>query len=216
MKNNLVIVFDFDGTIANTIVSFEKIYNKLAKKYHLKNLSKEDFARLQDNHPLEVLREIGINGINILKLPFLIRDARKEISKEIQIFKAFPGIDETILELKKLGFKLGIVTSNSVNNVEKFLKNNDLENFDFVYSVGLFNKDKQIRKLIKKFKITVEDMIYIGDEIRDIEAARTNGIKVISVIWGLNSRKVLEKNLPDYLAETPQDIVKILKNQPPF
>jgi len=213
--SNLIIVFDFDGTLANTIVSFEKIFSKIAVQYKLPPLTKEEILSLRESRPQEILSRLGLTGFRLLKLPFIVRAGRREIAKEIDQFKTFNGIREVLQELKK-NHKLGIITSNSVKNVERFLRNNDVEYFDFIYSVGLFNKSKQLKKLMEKYKLTPEDIIYVGDEIRDIEAARKNGMKVISVSWGLNSKNALEKYMPDYLADTPHQMLKFIINQPPF
>lgn len=213
--NKLVIVFDFDGTLANTIGAFEKIFNKLAMQFKLPVLTKEEILLLRESRPQEILKRLGLTGLRLFKLPLIVWAGRREIAKEIDQFKTFNGINAVLKELKK-NHKVGIVTSNSVKNVERFLKNNDLNYFDFIYSVGLFNKSNQLKKLIDKFKLTPEDIIYVGDEIRDIEAARKNGMKVISVSWGLNSKKALEKSMPDYLADTPDQLLKFIRNQPPF
>ena len=61
---------------------------------------------------------------------------------------------------------------------------NDIEGIISTFSI--FNKSKAINKLAKQLECSLNDMIYIGDETRDIEAARYAGIKVAAVTWGFN------------------------------
>jgi phosphoglycolate phosphatase len=54
------------------------------------------------------------------------------------------------------------------------------------------------------------DFIYVGDEYRDIEAAKAANVKIISVTWGFNSREVLENANSGYIAEDTEEILKLL------
>lgn len=215
-KSKLIVIFDFDGTIANTIGALANIYNILAKRFHLNVLTENELSVLKNSSPKEIINRVGISGFKIFKIPFLIKAGRAEIKKEIKMFKPIPGMHQALAQLKSLGYKLGIVTSNSKENVNEFLKINDLEYFDFVYSAGIFSKDKQIKKFIESNRLTPGDVIYVGDEIRDIEAAFKNGIKVIAVSWGFNSKKSLEKLLPDYVVDKPSQLIEVIRKQPPF
>jgi phosphoglycolate phosphatase len=145
------------------------------------------------------------------KIPFLLRRVKKELNQHIANLKPFIGIKEALMNLKQQGFNLGIVTSNMEDNVLDFLKNNELESyFDFVYSANtLFGKNKTINKLIKKHELLIDEIVYVGDETRDIEAAKKSKIKVIAVAWGFNSADILAQHQPDFLIEKPQQLSEI-------
>jgi len=59
-------------------------------------------------------------------------------------------------------------------------------------------------------KLYTEDVIYIGDEVRDIEAARAAGIKIASVTWGYNLESILTENKPDYIVTQPRDLLNLM------
>ena len=65
-------------------------------------------------------------------------------------------------------------------------------------------------KAMKKFRLNKENIIYIADEIRDIDACRKAGIKIISVCWGFNSKAALSVKNAEYLAEIPADILRYI------
>jgi phosphoglycolate phosphatase len=115
--------------------------------------------------------------------------------------------------LNNNGYRLGIITSNSQENVTDFLRVNDLDNlFDFVYSgVTIFGKTTIINNVLKQKQIKPQEVIYVGDETRDIEASKKANIKVIAVTWGFNSQEVLAKQNPDFLIQEPYELLEVIK-----
>jgi len=115
--------------------------------------------------------------------------------------------------LKKRGFQLGIITSNSRENVLGALEKNGLQDtFTFIYSGSTFGKHKVINKWLKIENINPEEVAYVGDEIRDIDAAKKTGIKVIAVGWGFNSPQALAAQNPNFLIERPQELIEIINS----
>jgi phosphoglycolate phosphatase len=205
-----VIIFDFDGTLADTIDILLSITNRLSVEFGFKSATKEELAQLSNLTAWQILR---YSGISIFKLPLLIRKLKAELRSEIPNIELFPGIKEVLLELKKNGFQLGIITSNSRDNVLASIQNIGLQNtFDFIYSGTTFGKHKVINRWLKKQNINPAKVIYVGDEIRDIEAARKTSIKVIAVSWGFNSQSALAAHNPDFLIESPQELIEVLNN----
>ena len=118
---------------------------------------------------------------------------------------------EVLETLKKENFMLGILTSNSKDNVQEFLKKNDMDVFDWVYAErSLFGKARKLDKIIKKQKLKKEETIYVADEIRDIEAAKKSQIKIMAVTWGFNAKAGLAKYRPDFLLDHPKELLTTL------
>jgi len=91
------------------------------------------------------------------------------------------------------------------------LNKNNLNVFDFIYSEGdIFNKADKMKTLLEERKLNPESVFYVGDETRDIEAARAAGIKMIAVSWGFNKEEILKKENPDYLIRKPEELVSLL------
>jgi len=205
-----VIIFDFDGTLADTIDILLSITNRLSAEFGFKSATKEELAQLRNLTSWQILK---YSGISIFKFPLLIRKLKAELRSEIPTIQLFPGIKEVLLELTKLGFQLGIITSNSRENVLALLEINGLQGtFTFIYSGSTFGKHKVINKWLKKEHINPEEVIYVGDETRDIDAARKTGIKIIAVTWGFNSKSALAAQNPDFLIERPQELIEIMSN----
>ncbi len=205
-----VIIFDFDGTIADTVDALVGIANGLAQKFGYIPITQEELALLRNLSSREIIK---YSGISILKIPFLVKKVKSELKSKIKELKPISGIKETLVVLNNNGYRLGIITSNSQENVTDFLRVNDLDNlFDFVYSgVTIFGKTTIINNVLKQKQIKPQEVIYVGDETRDIEASKKANIKVIAVTWGFNSQEVLAKQNPDFLIQEPYELLEVIK-----
>lgn len=200
-----VVIFDFDGTLADTFDIIVGITNRLSVEFGYRPARKEEIPEIQKLNPLQVINQ---SGISIFKLPFLLRRIRLEVQKEIERVSLFWGIKEVLWELKEQGYKLGIITSNGRENVEVVLQKNDLLIFDFIVAgTTLFGKHKVIKKYLKANNMQPEEVIYVGDEARDINAAKKAKTKVIGVTWGFNSKEALSEYQPDALIDEPQELI---------
>lgn len=210
MNQPQTIIFDFDGTIADVFDMVLEIYNKIALKYNCKIIKSEDKEVLRGKRPQEFLKDYGIT---FFKLPRLLLRGKKELRAKISEIKPFDGMADALKEIKNAGFNLGIMTSNSKENVEIFLENNNLSwIFNFIYSgKNIFGKDKTIKKLLKEQNIPKNSAVYVGDETRDIEAMKKIGLRIISVSWGFNSKEILATLNPDAIADKPEDLLKCLR-----
>ena len=205
-----VIIFDFDGTLADTIDILLSITNRLSAEFGFKSATKEELAQLSNLNSWQILQ---YSGISIFKFPLLIRRLKAELHSEVPHIQLFPGIKEVLLELKRRGFQLGIITSNSRENVLGALEKNGLQDtFTFIYSGSTFGKHKVINKWLRIENIHTEKVVYVGDEIRDIDAAKKTGIKVIAVGWGFNSPQALAAQNPNFLIERPQELIEIMNS----
>lgn len=205
-----IILFDFDGTIADTLDSIVKITNRLAGEFGYKKTTQEDVEYMRNMNSMQIIKT---SGVPIVKVPFLLQMVKLELNHEIQNLKPISGIIETLQVLSNKEYKLGIVTSNSLENVKGFLERNDMSKlFSFIHAGStLFGKNKAIKSFLRKEGLTPERVIYVGDETRDIEAARKAKIKVIAVSWGFNSKAILSKHKPDLAINHPQDLIEAIE-----
>jgi phosphoglycolate phosphatase len=205
------VIFDFDGTIADSHSKIIEIINRLSGEFGYPPVDDEELIRLKNSSSKEILKNAKIS---LFKIPFLVRRVQKELRKEIDDLNLIEGIREALLELKAQGYQLGIITSNVKNNVLAFLQTNELDRlFDFIYSgTNLFGKHRTIKRVLKRHNLKVDRVIYIGDETRDIVSSKRSKIKVIAVAWGFNSVEVLEQYQPDSLIHHPQELLKAIQN----
>ncbi len=208
LKGIKLIIFDFDGTIADSLIKGIEITNKIARQLNIRTIKEEEIEHLRNLTPYELIKYMGIP---LFKIPVLVARYHKETNEIIDTLKPYPGMPEVINTLAEK-YTLGILSSNSEENINKFLQNNNLDKkFSFVSSQpSLFGKSASLKRIMRLHNLKPEEIIYIGDEVRDIQSAQKARIKIISVTWGGNSRRLLEQFQPDYLADEPEDILSIL------
>lgn len=209
-QKTATLIFDFDGTIADTFSFYLSILNKLSQKFGFRQIEPDqvEIYRSMDSH-----RIMELLAIPRIKLPFIVWEARRLLKEGLEHVAPFAGIKETVEEIRKKEILLGIITSNSVRNVHSFLKNYKFPEFDFIYSsLQIWNKSKTLKRVIHHHKLQPQMVFYVGDETRDIEAVREAGVKSIAVTWGYNSSNLLRSFSPDFLISDPREIIGILED----
>lgn len=201
------VIFDFDGTLVDSFLPGLKLVNSIASEFGFKTVAANEVARCRNMSPADLMRFLQVP---IHKLPLIIKRLRKDIAKDLPNINIVKGVSDCLRELQNAGASLGIVTSNAKENVRICLEQNEVFSFfDFLYSsTNIFGKHRTLGRVLKKRNLKTEDAVYVGDESRDIQAARKCNIRVIAVDWGLQSRAQLISLKPDFLASAPMDIVR--------
>lgn len=215
MKNIKYIIFDFDGTIADTLPFSFKKFLEMARSLNIDDhTDKEIIKEIRTKSYQELLT--GSFKRSWLKLPnivSLIKSMQVELEKEMDNIKFFPEVKKFLFDLKKEGYKLAIISSNRIENIKKFIEFNKIDIFDFIHGkTDLFSKADYLGKFLEDFKLAKTEVIYVGDEIRDVEACKKVDIKMIGVSWGLHTVEALKKAKVDYIAKKSDEILKILNN----
>lgn len=200
------IIFDFDGTIADSFDVVSEIFYELTGHGRI-----TDPARIAELRKLP-LKKVGKEiGISVRQVPFLLVKGRALMQQRMNEVKVFPGMQTTLKELHRSGWQLMVISTNSRQNVEAYLREHGMsEYFERVYGgVGLFGKTLALRKVLRQNKLKSHDCFYVGDEARDMQAAHRARIRAVAVTWGYNDVSILKTESPSALAEKPTDLVKI-------
>ncbi len=204
-----LVIFDFDGTICDSYDVVIKIFNSIANDYGVKQI---DLLKKQELKSQSIKDAMNDHGVTLSMLPSLTRRVRKELSSCIHELKPFEGIRKIIQDLKSSGNNIGILTTNSGSNVKAFLKANGMdESFQFiVHGSSVYGKSNILQYIMKKTNLT--EYYYIGDEVRDIEAVHNkDNLYSVAVTWGYNNKLVLQSYNLNFIVDTPQDLIDILK-----
>jgi phosphoglycolate phosphatase-like HAD superfamily hydrolase len=197
------VIFDFDGTLADTFVASIRIFEKLTSKADPYN--EEEILRLRGLTAFNVVRELRIRP---WRVPWLLVRGRAMMRREIETIIVFEGIEDVLNRLQDAGVPMYIISSNSPGNIRKLLQRRGLDHyFKHIYgNVGIFGKSKMLRRVIKRNRLDLRSTYYVGDEGRDIEAAKRVGVTSVAVAWGFNSAELLAKHHPAVLAHTPAEL----------
>jgi phosphoglycolate phosphatase len=203
-----VILFDFDGTLADSKEAFLSAYNDLAQRHDFKKITLEAFDTLKS---CSMRERCSMLDIPFHKIPFLIGELSKLYQNSLKKISLMEGTREMLSELSAAGYALAILSSNEEKNIRVFLKVHGLDCFSTVMcSKKLFAKDRLMRKYLKQNRLMPSQVIYIGDEERDILASRKSGIRVIWAAWGFDGIENVRKAGPDFIANHPKDVAPLV------
>ncbi|MFY2567059.1 HAD family hydrolase [Achromobacter xylosoxidans] len=192
-----IAAFDFDGTLADTMPWFNSILNTVADKYGFRKIDAAERDQLRHRDAGEILKFLGIP---LWKLPAImahVRTLMQEIDPSVHLFD---GIPDALARLKAAGMRLAVVSSNSLENVQRVLGPDTTALFDdYECGTDLFGKAAKIDRLLQRHGTPPERFVLVGDEMRDIDAARKAGVRVGSVAWGYNHVDALRERGPDEL-----------------
>jgi len=193
MKYKLVI-FDFDGTLADTFPFVLKIMDQVSEKFHLKKVDRNEIDMLRGFDARRVMSHLDVP---LWKVPAISKHVMTLLSEEVRFLSLFEGIDQLLKDLSGRGIKISIVTSNSYENVCKILgpENAALVQY-YECGVHLFGKQAKLKKVLKASGVGPDEAICIGDEIRDIQAAQKVKIPFGAVGWGFTNIEALKAHAP--------------------
>ncbi|HTG32482.1 MAG TPA: HAD hydrolase-like protein [Thermoanaerobaculia bacterium] len=201
-------IFDFDGTLADSFPWFLGMVNGLADAH--------GFRRIEE-HEIEMLRGQGARqiaghfGVPAWKLPRIAHDMRRQMTRDIAGIALFPGVDRLLRELAGRGIRLAIVTSNSLGNVRQVLGPDSAALIQhYECGASLFGKRPKLRAVLRASGVPAAEAISIGDEIRDLEAARAEGIAFGAVTWGYTNPEALRAQNPEKMFVSPEEILQKL------
>lgn len=188
MRHKLII-FDFDGTLADTFPGFVHVFDKAADKYGFKRLDRAQHHALRGADARQIMAH---HAIPLWKVPAIARFMRAGLATDIDNIKLFAGVAQALRSLSAQGVVLTIVSSNSLGNVRAVLGPELVALFSHLEcGASLFGKLAKVRKVLAATGIAPQDTMLIGDEIRDAKAAAEAGVDFGAVAWGFNHVEAL-------------------------
>lgn len=205
MKYKLVI-FDFDGTLADSFPYFLSTVNILAEKYSFPRIEPKNVDQLRGMDARQLMKNAQLPA---WKIPLIANSFIRLMNRDIDQIQLFNGISELLKQLSEHGVQLAIVSSNSEENIRRVL---GPENASLITHYGcgtsLFGKQSKFRKALAKTGVTSDDVLCVGDEIRDIEAAKDARLAFGAVSWGYTRVDALEAYSGIDLFYTTDDIAQ--------
>ncbi len=204
------LVFDFDGTIADTIEQGMVILNQLSTEYGFKQLEKSELTQAKDMTARQFIRHLDVPR---LKVPRILNEGKKRLRGQIHLVQPCPGMAELVRAAREEYDTIGILTSNSQENVDIFLQKHDLDIFDFISTIPkLSGKAKNLKAIMRTFNLVPQETFFVGDELRDVKAGKKAGIPTAAVTWGFNSEKSLREAHPTFVVNDTTMLLEILRH----
>jgi phosphoglycolate phosphatase len=207
MRYSLVI-FDLDGTLADSFPWFLRNVNDVADRFGFRRVADGDVATLRRAGVDEIFQRLEVPR---WKLPMIVRHMRRLKAAHIASITLFPGVDPMLRALADAGLRLALVSSDNEANARRQLGDANAALFSlFDCGASIFGKAAKFRRVVKRAGDDVATTIAIGDEICDIEAARSAGIACGAVTWGYAAPEALHARKPDFVFERMENISRRL------
>ncbi|HEX7882235.1 MAG TPA: HAD hydrolase-like protein [Afipia sp.] len=203
-----LIVFDFDGTLADSADWLLQALPDLADRHGFRAPGPEEIETLRGCHAREVMAAMRIPA---WRVPAIARDLRRRSEAEAARIPLFEGIPEALSALVSSQSRLAVVSSNSEATVRAVLGHYAAAIGTYACGAALFGKARLIRRLVRRSGVTAHSAIYVGDELRDIAAARSAGIPAGAVSWGYATQEALIRARPDHLFQQPDSLSSLGK-----
>ena len=213
-------IFDLDGTLADTLESMAYVANTIMRKFGLKEMPVENFKYYSGEGANMLMRRCLTDAGD----PELIHfDEGQKLYREMfeadPMYKVthYPGMPETLKELKKQGVRLAVCSNKPHPAAVKVIAQMFGDDFDLVIGQSDAIRRKPAPdgplKVASEFGVRPEECMYVGDTRTDMLTGKAAGMFTVGVLWGFRDREELESSGADLVAENPSDLLKIYEDR---
>lgn len=207
MTRYRLVIFDFDGTLADSLPWFRASFQDMIARFDLAPVSDDELEGLRGMSAREIMARLDVS---MWQLPAIVSDMRKRKLAAAREISLFDGIPALLSDLKRLGISTAIVSSDSEASVRQVLgpATRLINRFDC--GASLFGKHWKFRRVARLLGATPSETICIGDELRDIEAAKAAAMDSGAVTWGYALPTALQAEGPTHLFGSIEEMMQKL------
>jgi len=196
-------IFDLDGTLADSFPWFLRHVNDVADRFGFRRIAEHEIEPLRRLSSREILKRLDVPR---WKLPLIARHMRRLKAAHVGDIALFSGVEAMLRALHDGGVCLALVSSDNEANARAQLGASAGSFTLFECGASIFGKAAKFRRVLRRAGVSPSQAIAIGDEVRDIEAARTTGIACAAVTWGYAAPEALHALAPDLVFERVEEI----------
>jgi phosphoglycolate phosphatase len=200
-------IFDFDGTLADSINWFRASFHDVIARFDLTPVTAEELEGMRGLSAREIMARLNVS---MWQLPAIVSDMRKRKLAAASETSLFTGIPAMLSDLQRQGIKTAIVSSDSEASVRQVLGPTTAQITRFDCGAAVFGKHWKFRRVARKLGAKPSETICIGDEIRDIEAAKAAGMDSGAVAWGYALPSALQAARPTHLFNSIEEMMQRL------
>lgn len=209
------VIFDFDGTLANTLPLCYESFRGAVKELVGREPSNEEIEQCFGPDDLGVIRllipqhpELHEKGRELFLQYYATRHT--ELAD-----KAYPGVEKVLKALIDKGIRIAMVTGKAKESTEISLKHYGLESYFSRIGTGSPDggiKPQKIKEVLREMGLSASEALYVGDALSDIDACKQVPIRIASVGWGegVNLEAMKAKNA-DYILRRIEDLPMLVE-----
>lgn len=200
-----LVVLDFDGTLADTFPWFCGVLNGVADRYRFRCIAPHEIDEFRALSARQIIARLGVPR---WRLPLIARHMHGLAARDAASLRLFPGIAEMLEALSDAGVALAVLSSNAEPTIRRVLGPTNAARIGaYACGASVFGKARRLRALLGREGHAPGEVLCIGDEIRDLDAARALGCDFGAVAWGYTDAAALAAAGPDRMFAEPTEIV---------
>jgi phosphoglycolate phosphatase len=200
-------IFDLDGTLADSLPWFRQVLNEVAREFDFPPPTPDQIEQMRRSGSRDILRMLDVPLWKVPRIATHMRAMKRNALRDIPLF---PGVPDMLRTLAQGGIRLAMVSSDNEANTRLQLGDSTRLISDYACGASLFGKAAKFRRVVKRAGVAPSQAIAIGDEMRDLEAARAAGIAFGGVAWGYAEPKALRALGPEQWFDAVADIPRQL------
>ncbi|TXM94545.1 HAD hydrolase-like protein [Methylobacterium sp. WL30] len=200
-----LVVLDFDGTLADTFPWFCGVLDAVADRYRFRRVAAHETDELRRLSARAIMARLGVPR---WKLPVIARHMHGLAARDAALLHPFPGTSEMLAGLGEAGVATAVLSSNTEANVRRVLGPDAARIGRYACGASVFGKARRLASLLRHARIEPRAVLCVGDELRDLDAARAVGCAFGAVAWGYTDGATLSAARPDLMFAEPAQIVE--------
>jgi phosphoglycolate phosphatase len=214
--NKKCVIFDLDGTLLYTLEDLKNSVNFALEKNSFPTRTLNEVREFVGNGIESLMRSASPEGISEEAFYKCFCDFKEyyKIHSEDNT-KEYDGITDVLKALKANGFLLAVVSNKADFAVNTLCK----KYFPGLLDCAIGERDgikrkpcpDSVNEVLKEFAVDKEKCFYVGDSDVDVKTANNAGVRCIACTWGFRSKVVLERENPEYIIDSPKEILEVVK-----
>ena len=176
-----VLMFDFDGTLANSERIVEENLKEFIDKYNYPEITAKELKHLKADSFFKKLRML-------LFMAKIQNQFKERYSQRIPEIEFYEGAQKMLQDSLDAGYQVVILSSNAKENIQDFLRLKKITApIEVLSSTGFFGKHNTIQKYLNEHQLPTHSVLYIGDEIRDVKSCNKVKVDIAFAGWGIDA-----------------------------
>jgi len=206
----MVVLFDLDGTLVDSFALIVEAFRHACRTVLGREATREEVLAHWGKPLRARFAPLGPDRVELL-----LQAYTRYYTANLHRVRPFPRVPEMLAELRRRGIRIGVVTSKRGSTTEDTLQGAGLRPLvDAVTTADDVRDPKPapdpILLALHRFRALPKDAWMVGDGPFDVEAGRAAGVRTIAALWGTREQDALLASRPDYAAETPDDVVRVV------
>lgn len=202
------VLFDFDGTLADSFPSFLQVFNDIAQAHQFRPIAAHDIEPLRQLPVPQILQQLALP---LYKVPRVALSFKKALWQRASDIPLVAGVAELLPQLAAQQVQLALLSSNDQPTITQVLGPPLAGLFaELDCGSSLFGKAARLKRFMRRHAISAADLVYVGDQTTDIQAAQQAGVASVAVTWGYHSEQALSALHPDALVSSIAQLQRYL------